>query len=367
MAAIEAKVIQELLDQVTALRKAIQTAGNEGRTKLEAINIDQGLRAIPLAEGKLDTQRWTALPDEKGADGAEGKKEVHDRLVQLRDSLRDAAGLDGPADPKHIMHEAYASTPTIVIGTLTSFGLVLGLLWGIVSNWDRATNTDFAFRLGEARGAVARLDTADSLEKNADAALGKAQRSAEAAVNDSGRRSAQLAVAARTHEAEASREQTERARAEAAPVAIAAIRAIEKGGATEKIVLLMVTLLGALGGSVHLVASLVKYVGNRQLKRSWLLYYLSLPFVGGALAPIVYMLLRVGILTPSGVGQAGSGTAALNLIGIYAFGALTGMFAKPAADKLKEVFETIFTRSATKDALGPEKAPGVVPAGPKTP
>jgi len=363
---IDAKVIEELLHQVRTLKKAIQTAGNEGRTKLEAINMDVVLKAVPLSEEQLDAERWSALPEERTAAGAEGKREVHDRLVQLRDSLRDAAGLDGPADPKHIMHEAYASTPTIIIGTLTSFGLVLGLLWGIVSNWDRATNTDFAFRIGEARGAVARLDTADSLENNADGALGKAQRSAEAAEDDSGRRTAQLAVAARTREAEASREQTERARAEAAPAAIAAIRAIEKGGATEKVVLLMVTLLGALGGSVHLVGSLVKYVGNRQLKRSWLLYYLSLPFVGGALAPIVYMLLRVGILTPTGMGQGGTGTAALNLIGIYAFGALTGMFAKPAADKLKEVFETIFTRPTTKDALGPEKPPGVVPAGPKT-
>lgn len=134
---------------------------------------------------------------------------------------------------------------------------------------------------------------------------------------------------------------------------------IRKGGAEESFVLLMVVLLGALGGGLHLLASLVKYVGNRQLKRSWLLHYLSMPIVGAVLAPIVFMLLRVGILAP-GSSSDGSNIANLNLIGIYAFAILTGLFAKTATEKLSEVFSTLFRTSdpASKDSLGAEKPPG---------
>ena len=86
---------------------------------------------------------------------------------------------------------------------------------------------------------------------------------------------------------------------------------------TEDIVLLMVILLGALGGSLHFVGSIVKYIGNRKLKRSWLSHYMAMPFVGAALAPIVYMLLRIGLVNPTGVTGEGSGISSLNLIAIY--------------------------------------------------
>lgn len=139
------------------------------------------------------------------------------------------------------------------------------------------------------------------------------------------------------------------------------VTALAQGGASEKTVLRMVILLGALGGSLHLVLSLVMYIGNGQFKRRWLPYYLSLPIAGAALAPIVYMLLRVGILSPSGIANSPSGTASLNLVGIYAFSALTGMFAKTATDKLNEVFSTIFrtAEQPAKDKIGQRKISNV--------
>jgi hypothetical protein len=106
---------------------------------------------------------------------------------------------------------------------------------------------------------------------------------------------------------------------------------------------------------------LVKYVGNRQLKRSWLLYYFYTPVAGAALAPIVYMLLRVGILSPTSSSTSGGSTIAnLNLIAIYAFAALSGLFGKTALDKLAEVFKTIFRsgEASTKDSIGSERPPG---------
>ena len=121
----------------------------------------------------------------------------------------------------------------------------------------------------------------------------------------------------------------------------------------------MVVLLGALGGSLHLVGSLVKYVGNRQLKRSWLLYYFYTPVAGAALAPIVYMLLRSGFSVQQ-VHPPVALISNLNLIAIYAFAALSGLFGKTALDKLAEVFKTIFRseEASTKDSIGSERPPG---------
>jgi len=90
-----------------------------------------------------------------------------------------------------------------------------------------------------------------------------------------------------------------------------------------------------------------------------LIYYISMPIVGALLAPIVYMLLRVGLLAPSSSATDGTTISNLNLIGIYAFAALTGLFAKTATEKLGEVFSTLFqTRGPkAKDALSPEAQP----------
>ena len=145
----------------------------------------------------------------------------------------------------------------------------------------------------------------------------------------------------------------------AATASVEAIEAIQQDGATEETVLLMVILLGALGGSLHFLNSLVKFVGNRQFKKSWILFYCAMPFTGAALAPLVYMLLRIGIVNPTGVATSGTGIANLNLMAIYAFAALSGLFAKTATEKLAEVFSTMFRTagSQSKDALGPENKP----------
>jgi hypothetical protein len=122
----------------------------------------------------------------------------------------------------------------------------------------------------------------------------------------------------------------------------------------EGVVIWMVMLLGALGGTLHAISSLVRFVGDRELKRSWVLHYLSLPVVGAMLAAIVYMLLRVGILAPSTTSSDGGGVANLNFIAIYAFAALAGLFARTATQKLSEVFNTMFQTKepASKDSLG---------------
>lgn len=59
----------------------------------------------------------------------------------------------------------------------------------------------------------------------------------------------------------------------------------------------VVAVAGALGGLIHSTRSLYEYVGDRQLLRSRLLMYLSLPFIGGGLAVVIYLILRGGLVT----------------------------------------------------------------------
>jgi hypothetical protein len=100
--------------------------------------------------------------------------------------------------------------------------------------------------------------------------------------------------------------------------------------------LLIVALAGALGSYIHLATSFADYVGNRQLFRSWEWWYLLRPFIGMALALIVYFMIRGGVV----MGNGGAGN--LSPYGIAAIAGLVGMFSKQATDKIKEVFEFIF-------------------------
>lgn len=121
---------------------------------------------------------------------------------------------------------------------------------------------------------------------------------------------------------------------------------------TEQAVIQMIVLFGTLGGFIHYIGSLAKYVGNRRLVRSWILYYFLTPLQGAALAPLVYLLLRVGVLS-TGTTNGLSSTEHLNLLGLYAFAGLTGLFAKLATEKLGELFASIFKtdRSSERDRL----------------
>jgi hypothetical protein len=69
------------------------------------------------------------------------------------------------------------------------------------------------------------------------------------------------------------------------------------------------------------------------------------------------LLLRVGVLAPTSAGGA-EGTAGLNVIGLYGFAGLTGLFAKQASEMLADVFSTIFKKVQAKDPLEKETPGG---------
>jgi len=97
----------------------------------------------------------------------------------------------------------------------------------------------------------------------------------------------------------------------------------------------IVLLAGALGGIVHTLRSLYWYVGNRNLRYSWLLMYATLPITGAALALIAYVVLRGGLTTTFAASQD------ISPFGMAAVAALVGLFSRETAEKLKAVFETL--------------------------
>lgn len=113
-----------------------------------------------------------------------------------------------------------------------------------------------------------------------------------------------------------------------------------------KELLWLLMLAGALGSTAHAFISLSAYVCNRELKQSWMLMYVLLPWRGAALAG-VYCLIILGGFLPQSV--------ELPWPGLVAIATLVGLFSDQAASKLKVVAEAIFTTPPNnKDPLQPD-------------
>jgi hypothetical protein len=119
--------------------------------------------------------------------------------------------------------------------------------------------------------------------------------------------------------------------------------------AAESDLLFAVALAGALGGLIHSARSFYWYVGNRELRRSWLMMYYLRPLAGAALAAVFYLVIRGGFIPDSESG---------NTLAFVALAALVGLFSEEAVLKLKEVAENIFK----KTPQGKDAEPQVKPA-----
>jgi hypothetical protein len=125
--------------------------------------------------------------------------------------------------------------------------------------------------------------------------------------------------------------------------------------------LLFIALLAAvLGSFIQACSSFVTFLGNRQLCRSWGIWYLFRPLIGMALGAVFYFAIRGGLLPM----QADASN--ISPFGVAAGAGLVGMFAKEATDKLKEAFQVLFAPKGDekrKDSL-PEAA-SQRPTGPE--
>lgn len=130
---------------------------------------------------------------------------------------------------------------------------------------------------------------------------------------------------------------------------------------------LTVIAAGAVGSLIHTLTSLGDYIGNKKLSANWLWWFVLRTPIGISLALIFYLLLRGGLIVPSQNGATGSeATTQLNPYGVAGFSALAGMFSKQATDKLREVFETLFTAQKPVQRDDPLNAPLVLTIKPET-
>ena len=135
----------------------------------------------------------------------------------------------------------------------------------------------------------------------------------------------------------------------------------------EERLILLVVVAGALGSYIHTATSYADFRGNRQFEPSWMLWYLLRPFIGTALALVVYFAIRGGMLSIILNGSEANDATKINPFGIAAIASLTGMFSKQAADKLAEVFTTLFKSQgdqSRRDPLAKTPAPTITEVDP---
>lgn len=102
----------------------------------------------------------------------------------------------------------------------------------------------------------------------------------------------------------------------------------------EKYLIEISGLFGVLGASTYGLASSTVWIANNKLERSWILWYVSHPLVGGALAIIFYLIIRGGLI--QGISFAISDFA------IAAVSAIIGLITNQAMKKLRDIFDVLF-------------------------
>jgi hypothetical protein len=120
-------------------------------------------------------------------------------------------------------------------------------------------------------------------------------------------------------------------------------------GDREKYLIIVNALFGILGGSTYGLASLTIWIANNKYEKSWNLWYISRPIVGGALALIFYFLLRAGLVGGFPINVGDFGFAAISII--------IGLLATTAMKKLRDVFDVLFGIAKREDDMGDEPTP----------
>ena len=114
----------------------------------------------------------------------------------------------------------------------------------------------------------------------------------------------------------------------------------------EKNLIIVNTLFGILGGSTYGLASVTTWIGNNKYGKSWTLWYISRPIIGGALALLFFFLLRAGLVSGFPVNVGDFGFAATSII--------IGLLTTTAMKKIRDIFDVLFGIEKSKEDIGDE-------------
>lgn len=106
---------------------------------------------------------------------------------------------------------------------------------------------------------------------------------------------------------------------------------------TQARLLFLVVVAGALGGVLHAGRSLFSFVGNRNLRVSWLWMYYLLPLNGAVIGSLFFLVMLAGLFSV----QGNSAQSFYLTIGVAA---IVGIFSQQAVEKLKQISEAILTK-----------------------
>jgi hypothetical protein len=118
-----------------------------------------------------------------------------------------------------------------------------------------------------------------------------------------------------------------------------------------------VILAGALGSTVHAIRSLYWYIGNRDLKFSWIPMYIMLPLNGATIAVAFHLIILGGFV--SNVEQSWSA--------MIAIAAMVGLFSQQAALKMKDIANAIFTKPGAGEDNKPQASGAAPPSSAQEP
>jgi hypothetical protein len=131
-----------------------------------------------------------------------------------------------------------------------------------------------------------------------------------------------------------------------------------KSDLTDRKLLCLVAIVGALGGLIHAMRSYYAFVGNGQLKFCWIPMYILLPWVASALA-LLFFLVAKG-LVPSLAAASANGNPSLFCL---ALAGIVGLFTEETVVKMQEIAQSILGRKQDqKDPL--QAAPATSPQTP---
>jgi hypothetical protein len=359
MANLSSAAVATLVSEIADLRKAL--SGTLIDQAAIGTRFDAATNGVLTPTGSLDTAKWETLPPIQQAVVEAQLSKLNQELGDLREVY---AHEDGPADERSFMHKEYASNKAIIVLTVIALLGLFSDLALICHEWEAATagtrgilefGTPSASEMdAKARAGITPAPSASPSE-HSDSTSNLNPAVMQPSPSTTTSPPAEVASASTPSPAK-SLTKSPAARSPVPAPSPSDQHEKTPGKVTEQAVLWMVILLGALGGFLYLASSMATYVGNRQLLRSWIIYYILIPFQGAALAPLIYLLLRVGVLNPANTTAGGHPGESLNLMGMYAFAALTGLFSKQAIEMLADVFATIFKKVSAKDSLEKSKA-----------
>jgi len=306
---------------VASLDALIQQAGlspDANRVAVARTAIAALIRTLPADVGGQGPGAWADLDEAT-------QKDIFEKLDSLQDDLSIEVSPLGLRGSRMLMSSNPASSFVILLLLILAFVGTGVVLWQIYSRWDESMQGIGSPAQRQSTFTLAKsfAEQASQNVQTLEVAVQNAEEEIQALGNQPAGSDASKVAAAKVDDA---KRRLEAAKTTADARWSAALRAENVLGPPQKAVILMVMLLGTLGGLIHLASSLTMYVGNRDLKRSWISYYLLSPQYAG-----------------------GTGTENLNLTAIFAFAGMTGLFAKQAIEKLADVFATLFAKIQARD------------------